>query len=100
MHKCSRALREIVLLNGRASFKPMLRQALKQLVEKRLDQEMAAYLGVSGYERAADRHDYRNGHYVRHLLTEMRDQQHSRLRRRGASGHIMGVLFITWCRPR
>jgi len=48
----------------------MARQALKQLVEKRLDKEMEEYLGVSHYEHAADRADYRNGHYTRHLLTE------------------------------
>jgi len=51
----------------------MARQALKQLVEERLEEEMAEYLGLSRYEHAADRHDYRNGHYVRHLLTEMGD---------------------------
>jgi transposase-like protein len=34
---------------------------------------MAEYLGVARYEHASDRHDYRNGHYVRHLLTEIGD---------------------------
>ena len=51
----------------------MARQALKELLEHRLEQEMADYLGVSRYEHATDRHDYRNGYYVRHLLTEMGD---------------------------
>ncbi len=34
---------------------------------------MAEYLGVSRYEHGAHRVDYRNGYYVRHLLTEMGD---------------------------
>jgi putative transposase len=69
----SRALREINAFEWEGDFKPMARQALKQLVEERLEEEMAEYLGLSRYEHAADRHDYRNGHYVRHLLTEMGD---------------------------
>jgi putative transposase len=69
----SRAIREINGFEWEGDFKPMARQALKQLLEKRLEEEMAEYLGVSRYEHAADRHDYRNGHYVRHLLTEMGD---------------------------
>jgi putative transposase len=69
----SRAIKEINGFEWEGDFKPMARQALKQLVEERLEQEMAEYLGLSRYEHAADRHDYRNGHYVRHLLTEMGD---------------------------
>jgi len=69
----SRAIREINAFDWEGDFKPMARQALKQLVEKRLEEEMAEYLGVSRYEHAADRADYRNGHYTRHLLTEMGD---------------------------
>lgn len=69
----SRAMEEINAFEWEGDFKPVARQALKQLVEKRLEEEMAEYLGVSRYEHAADRHDYRNGHYVRHLLTEMGD---------------------------
>src|SRR5580704_16635903 len=69
----SRALGEINGFAWEGDFKPMARQALKELLEKRLEEEMAEYLGVSRYEHAADRHDYRNGHYVSHLLTEMGD---------------------------
>jgi transposase-like protein len=54
-------------------FKPMARQVLKDLVQKQLEEEMAEYLGLSRYEHALDRPDYRNGYYVRHLLTEMGD---------------------------
>jgi putative transposase len=69
----SRAIKEINAFEWEGDFKPLARQALKELLEKRLDEEMAQYLGVSRYEHATDRHDYRNGHYVRHLLTEMGD---------------------------
>jgi putative transposase len=69
----SRANHEINGFEWEGDFKPMARRALKELLENRLEQEMADYLGVSRYEHAADRHDYRNGHYVRHLLTEMGD---------------------------
>jgi putative transposase len=69
----SRALFEINAFEWEGDFKPMARQALKELIEKRLEEEMAEYLGVSRYEHAPERHDYRNGHYVRHLLTEMGD---------------------------
>ena len=69
----SRAIREINAFEWEGDFKPMARQALKQLVEKRLEEEMAEYLGVSRYEHGAHRVDYRNGYYVRHLLTEMGD---------------------------
>src|SRR5499426_485102 len=69
----SRALGEINGFDWEGDFKPMAREALKELLEKRLEEEMAEYLGVSRYEHAPDRADYRNGHYVRHLLTEMGD---------------------------
>jgi transposase-like protein len=69
----ARALKEVNAFEWEGDFKPMARQALKELVQEQLEQEMAEYLGLSRYEHAADRHDYRNGHYVRHLLTEMGD---------------------------
>src|SRR5919106_5645558 len=69
----SRALKEINGFEWEGDFKPMARQALKQLVEERLEEEMTEYLGLSRYEHATDRYDYRNGYYVRHLLTEMGD---------------------------
>lgn len=69
----SRAIQEINGFEWEGDFKPMARQALKALLEEQLDKDMAAHLGVSAYERAADRQDYRNGHYTRHLLSEMGD---------------------------
>jgi transposase-like protein len=73
LRNVSRAMGEINGFEWEGDFKPMARQALKELLEKRLEEEMAEYLGVSRYEHAPERHDYRNGHYVRHLLTEMGD---------------------------
>jgi hypothetical protein len=46
----SRAIKEINGFEWEGDFKPMARQALKELLENRLDQEMAEYLGVSRYE--------------------------------------------------
>ena len=69
----SRAIEEINGFEWEGDFKPMARQALKELLEKRLVEEMTEHVGLARYEHAADRHDYRNGHYIRHLLTEMGD---------------------------
>lgn len=69
----TRAMKEINAFEWEGDFKPLARQALKELMEKRLEDEMAEHLGLSRYEHAHDRHDYRNGHYVRHLLSEMGD---------------------------
>jgi transposase-like protein len=69
----ARALQEINGFEWEGDFKPMARQALKELLEKRLAEEMTEHLGLARYEHAEDRHDYRNGHYIRHLLTEMGD---------------------------
>jgi putative transposase len=73
LRNVSRAMREINAFEWEGDFKPMARQALKEMVEKRLEQEMSEYVGVARYEHGAERADYRNGHYVRHLLTEMGD---------------------------
>lgn len=69
----SRAMREINAFEWEGDFKPMARQALKDLIEKQMEQEMVEFLGLKPFERAPDRADYRNGHYIRHLLTEMGD---------------------------
>jgi putative transposase len=92
----SRAMREINGFEWEGDFKPMARQALKELLENRLDQEMADYLGVSRYEHATDRHDYRNGHYVRHLLTEMGDIE--LLVPRSRKGRFPSKLFERYAR--
>lgn len=69
----NRALKEIKAFEWEGEFKPMARHALKEILEKRMEEEMTEFLGLKPYDHAADRIDYRNGHYVRHLLTEMGD---------------------------
>jgi putative transposase len=73
LRNVTRAMEEINAFEWEGDFKPRARRALKELLEKRLEEEMAEYLGLSRYEHGSDRHDYRNGHYVRHLLSEMGD---------------------------
>src|SRR5215813_6277462 len=69
----SRALKEINAFELEGDFRPQARQALKEIFQKQLEEEMTEYLGLARYEHAVARPDYRNGHYVRHLLTEMGD---------------------------
>lgn len=92
----SRAVNEINAFEWEGDFKPMARQALKELLENRLEQEMADYLGVSRYEHSGDRHDYRNGHYIRHLLTEMGDLE--LLVPRSRKGKFPSKLFERYAR--
>jgi putative transposase len=73
LRNVTRAMEEINGFQWEGDFKPLARRALKELLEKRLEEEMTEYLGLAPYEHRGDRHDYRNGHYVRHLLTEMGD---------------------------
>lgn len=92
----SRALKEINAFEVEGDFKPKARQALKEILEKRLEQEMTEYLGLSRYEHAADRPDYRNGRYVRHLLTEMGDLE--LLVPRSRKGKFSTKLFERYAR--
>jgi putative transposase len=92
----SRAIEEINAFEWEGDFKPMARQALKQLVEERLEEEMTEHLGLSRYEHRAERADYRNGHYTRHLLTEMGDLE--LLVPRSRKGGFPSRLFEKYCR--
>ncbi len=67
----SRAFREIKAFEWEGDYRPMARQALKEILEKRLEEEMSEFLRLYPYEHACARTDYRNGHYIRHLLTEL-----------------------------
>lgn len=69
----ARALREIKAFEWEGDYKPMARQALKEIIERGFQEDLVEYLEVKPYERAQDRADYRNGYYLRHLLTEMGD---------------------------
>jgi GNAT superfamily N-acetyltransferase len=92
----SRALNEINGFDWEGDFKPMALQVLKDLVQKQLEEEMAEYLGLSRYEHALDRPDYRNGYYIRHLLTEMGDLELVVPRRR--KGGFPTKLFERYAR--
>lgn len=92
----TRAMEEINGFQWEGDFKAVARQALKELLDKRLEEEMAEYLGVARYEHGGDRHDYRNGHYVRHLLTEMGDLEVMVPRRR--RGRFPTRLFERYAR--
>jgi transposase-like protein len=55
----TRAMEEINAFQWEEDFKPLARKALRELLEKRLEEEMTEYLGLGRYAHAADRHDYR-----------------------------------------
>lgn len=69
----NRALREIKAFEWEGEFRPMAREALRKILEGQMEEEMTEFLGLERYDHAPDRPDYRNGHYLRHLLTEMGD---------------------------
>lgn len=92
----TRAIKEINAFEWEGDFKPMARQALKELLEKRLEQEMAEHLGLARYEHSRARPDYRNGHYVRHLLSEMGDLE--LLVPRSRKGRFPTKLFERYAR--
>ena len=68
-----RAFREVNAFEWEGDFKPMARQALKELLEGRMEEEMCEYIGLAPYERGDERLDYRNGSYIRHLVSEIGD---------------------------
>ena len=71
----NRALREINAFEWEGDYRGEARNRLKELLEERMDEELGQYLGRARYERKeeGDSEDYRNGSYLRHLLTEIGD---------------------------
>jgi transposase-like protein len=69
----NRALKEINAFEWEGDYRPEARNRLKDLLEERMEEELELYLGRAKYERReeADAEDYRNGSYLRHLLTEI-----------------------------
>jgi putative transposase len=69
----NRALKEINAFEWEGDYRPEAANRLKELLEERMDEELEQYLGRARHERReeGDREDYRNGSYVRHLLTEI-----------------------------
>ena len=71
----NRALREINAFEWEGDYRAEARNRLKELLEERIGEELEQYLGRGKYERKeeGDAEDYRNGSYLRHLLTEIGD---------------------------
>jgi putative transposase len=75
VHNVNRALREINAFEWEGDYRAETRNRLKELLEERMDEELEQYLGRVRHERRekGDPEDYRNGSYLRHLLTEVGD---------------------------
>jgi transposase-like protein len=71
----NRALKEINAFEWEGDYRWEAANRLKELLEERMDEELELYLGRAKHERRekGDPEDYRNGSYVRHLLTEIGD---------------------------
>jgi len=71
----NRALKEINAVEWEGDYRAEARNRLKELLEERMDEELEQYLGRGKHERRGqgDLEDYRNGSYLRHLLTEIGD---------------------------
>jgi len=71
----NRALKEINAFEWEGDYRAEAANRLKELLEERMDEELGQYLGRARHERReqGDVEDYRNGFYLRHLLTEIGD---------------------------
>jgi transposase-like protein len=71
----NRALKEINAFEWEGDYRAETANRLKALLEERMDEELELYLGRTKHERRekGDPEDYRNGSYLRHLLTEIGD---------------------------
>ena len=71
----NRALKEINAFEWEGDYRAEARSRLKELLEERMGEEFEQYLGRAKHERIGegDAEDYRNGSYLRHLLTEIGD---------------------------
>src|SRR4030043_309899 len=71
----NRALKEINTFEWEGDYRAEARNRLKELLEERMGEELGQYLGRARHERreGRDPEDYRNGSYLRHLLTEIGD---------------------------
>lgn len=71
----NRALKEINAFEWEGDYRAETAHRLKEVLEERMDEELEQYLGRAKHERRAkgDPEDYRNGSYLRHLLTEIGD---------------------------
>jgi transposase-like protein len=70
-----RAFKEVNAFEWEGDYRPAAREALKKILEDKVDKELEQYLGRGWYERRSEgkREDYRNGFRIRHVLTEIGD---------------------------
>lgn len=69
----NRALKEVNSFQWEGEFKGKAKEALKKILEDRMEEELVEYIGVESYQRDDNRSDYRNGSWTRHLLCETGD---------------------------
>jgi transposase-like protein len=71
----NRALKEVNAFEWEGDYRPEAAKRLRDILEERMDEELEQYLGRGKHQRReeGDREDYRNGSYLRHLLTEIGD---------------------------
>ena len=96
----NRALKEINAFEWEGDYRAETANRLKALLEERMDEELELYLGRAKHERweKGDPEDYRNGSYLRHLLTEIGDLI---IRvRRSRKGFVSRVLEVYKRRSR
>jgi transposase-like protein len=88
----NRAIREVNAFEWEGDYRPAVRHALKEILEGRMEDELEVYLGRGSYERRGQGNpkDYRNGGYLRHVLTEVGDIVLKVPRSR--KGFVTGVL--------
>jgi putative transposase len=69
----NRALKEINAFEWEGDYRAEAKNRLKELLEEKMDAELEQYLGRGKHERREedDPVDYRNGSYLRNLLTEI-----------------------------
>ena len=69
----NRALKEINAFELEGDYRAEAKNRLKELLEEKMDVELEQYLGRGKHERREedDPEDYRNGSYLRNLLTEI-----------------------------
>lgn len=71
----NRALKEVNAFEWEGDYRLATKNALKEILEVRMNNAVDEYLGRGWYDHVEDEVviDYRNGSYIRHLLTELGD---------------------------
>jgi transposase-like protein len=78
--------------NVQADLRDLCRGAVRVVLEFMLEEELKSIVGARRFERAAARHDHRNGTYMRRLITSMGhvDLAVPRSRQSGSAGDVLG----------